>query len=132
MFEILGDSKLTIHHSGSIHVYAATREQLTLLSQKAQSEWSVYYPPAFSITITCLINCVMSLNDIKSNVFVGNLIVCLSSFIVGFVFFVFAKREQTENKSLLNEILSQPIQVAADDEKHEVKNWTDQKGTSLN
>ena len=105
-------------------MYAATREQLLLLSKKAQSEYSSYYPPAFSVFLTCLINCIMSLNDIERKVFIDNAIIGSVSLIVGIIFFAIAKHEQRDNKSLLNDVLSQPIQVAADNKETEINDWT--------
>ncbi len=123
MFWTLGDSRLTLHHPDKIHMYSVTREQLLLLYEKAQSERNSYYPTAFSIMVTCLINCIVSLNDTKSNIFIGNSIIGVAALIIGVIFFCVAKWKQRSNKLLLTEILSQPIQTASNDNETDIKDW---------
>ena len=121
MFWALGDSRLTLHHPDKIHIYSATREQLLLLCERARNEKNTHHHTAFSIAVTCLINCIMSLNNIRSNIFIGNSIIGIAAFIIGSIFFCFAKFRQRDNKLLLDEILSQPIQTASNDREDRYK-----------
>lgn len=124
MLWTLGDSKLAIHHPNEIHMYSVTREQILLLSEKFKSEGNTYYPQVFSITITCLINCIMSFNDVTSVIFIGNTIVFVITLIFGAILFYIFKSKENNNKLLLDEILSQPLQTAKNKVEADVNGWT--------